>query len=134
MRKFLSLWLPVIVWMAIIFAGSSIGSVPQISSRPVDGVIHRAAHVIEFAILGLLVARAGADGKSPAPRLWIITLTIAMLYGASDEFHQRFVPGRNSELIAVLWDVLGGALGVWVWQRWYRRINTSTTGSASRSR
>mgnify|MGYP000099782067 CR=1 FL=1 len=73
------------------------------------------------AVLGALVLRAVSQGKRITKQELIITLIVVALYGAGDEFHQRFTPGRSSEGIAVLFDVAGGALGVWVWQRWARR-------------
>jgi VanZ family protein len=121
MKRFLTLWLPVIVWMGVIFAGSSIGKVPRVGDETMDGLAHRVAHVLEFAVLGALLLRATSHGEPASKRAIIITLIVIGLYGASDEFHQRFSPGRSSEGISVLFDVAGGAIGVWAWQRWARR-------------
>jgi VanZ family protein len=121
MKRFLSLWLPVVAWMGVIFIGSSIAKVPQVGDETLDGLVHRAAHMLEFAVLGALLLRATSNGRPISKREIIITLVVIGLYGASDEFHQRFTPGRSSEGTAVLFDVVGGALGVWVWQRWARR-------------
>jgi hypothetical protein len=79
------------------------------------------AHLLEFAVLGALLLRAMTNGRPVSKREIIITLIVIGLYGASDEFHQRFTPGRSSEGSAVLFDLAGGALGVWVWQRRVRR-------------
>ena len=121
MKRFLTLWLPVVVWMGVIFIGSSIGKVPQVGGETLDGLMHRAAHVLEFAVLGALLLRATSHGEPASKRAIIITLIVIGLYGASDEFHQRFTPGRSSEGISVLFDVAGGAIGVWAWHRWARR-------------
>ena len=121
MKRFLTLWLPVAAWMGVIFIGSSIGQVPQVGDEALDGLAHRAAHVLEFAVLGALLLRATSKGGPVSKREIIITLMVIALYGASDEFHQRFTPGRNSEGRAVLFDVAGGAIGVWAWYRWTRR-------------
>ncbi len=124
MKRHLSLWLPVIVWMGVIFIGSSISKIPQVGDVTLDGLVHRAAHMLEFAVLGALLLRAASNNKPVSKREIIITLIVIGLYGASDEFHQRFTPGRSSEGIAVLFDVAGGALGVWVWQRWTSRAQS----------
>jgi VanZ family protein len=116
-KKFLRLWLPVLVWMGVIFVGSSIGNIPKAGGVAVDAIVHRTAHLIEFAILGWLVLRAVSDGRRPDRRTFIIALLIVTLYGASDEFHQRFTPGRSSELSAVAFDAVGGLIGAWVWRR-----------------
>ena len=121
MKRFLALWLPVMVWMGVIFAGSSIGDVPQVGDETLDGLAHRAAHVLEFAVLGALLLRATSKGGPASKREIIRTLIVIGLYGASDEFHQRFTPGRSSDGSTVLFDVAGGVIGVWAWQRWARR-------------
>ncbi len=123
MTKLIRLWLPVLLWMGAIFIGSSIGPVPQVGGEETDKVTHRLAHVIEFGVLGALVLRATSQGKPPTKREVLLTLAIVGLYGASDEFHQRFTPGRASEGLSVLFDVAGGALGVWVY-RWWKMAST----------
>ncbi len=121
MRKFVKWWLPVIVWMGVIFIGSSIGNIPRVGGKTTDSIVHRAAHVLEFAVLGALLLRAVNKEKPVTKREMITTLIIATLYGASDEFHQRFTPGRNSEGLSVLFDAAGGAIGGWVYHQWIRR-------------
>jgi VanZ family protein len=121
MKRYVSLWLPVGVWMGVIFIGSSIGKVPQVGDDTLDGLVHRTAHLLEFAVLGALLLRATSNGRPVSKRDIIITLIVIGLYGASDEFHQRFTPGRSSEGGTVLFDLAGGAFGVWAWQRWARR-------------
>ena len=38
-------------------------------------------------------------------------MALASLYGATDEFHQSFVPGRDSDVLDWVADTLGAALG-----------------------
>ena len=121
MKRFLALWLPVVVWMGVIFIGSSIARVPRVGGETMDGLVHRAAHLLEFAVLGALLLRATSNGRPVSKREIIITLIVIGFYGASDEFHQRFTPGRSSEGVSVLFDVAGGAIGMWAWHRWARR-------------
>ncbi len=122
-KRFLWLWLPLLVWMGVIFWGSSIGNMPQVGGVATDTIVHRGAHLLEFAILGWLVLRAiGADRPVTRRELLIALMTVA-LYGASDEFHQRFTPGRNSELSAVVFDTVGGLIGMLAWW-WKTRQST----------
>ena len=77
-------------------------------------------HGIEYAILGLLLARSIFSSK---PRfsngfLIILTVTLATLYGMSDEIHQAFVPGRS----ASLWDVLADGSGSLIGALFYLKI------------
>lgn len=75
---------------------------------------HLIAHTALYAVLYYLGYRALKHQQyssfvsefSP-----IITLFIVMLYGASDEFHQSFVPGRTEEFKDFAIDV-GAALVV----------------------
>jgi VanZ family protein len=107
--------------MGVIFTGSSVGNVPRVGGTTLDGLVHRVAHLVEFAVLGALVLRAASRGKPVTKREITIALVAVALYGASDEFHQRFTPGRSSEGLSVLFDVAGGIIGAWVYQRWDTR-------------
>ncbi len=42
--------------------------------------------------------------------LWWLALLLALIYAASDEFHQSFVPGRHPSWVDVLGFDGGGAL------------------------
>jgi VanZ family protein len=45
---------------------------------------------------------------------------LVIVYGASDEFHQYFVPGRQADVFDLMADSLGAVVlvaGVWVWER-----------------
>lgn len=64
------------------------------------------AHLVEYALLGFLLGRAT---ERPG---WAWAL--AALYGASDEFHQGFVPGREVSLWDWLADAAGAGLGSWL--------------------
>ncbi|HSD83988.1 MAG TPA: VanZ family protein, partial [Anaerolineae bacterium] len=108
-------------WLIVIFIGSSIGNVPRVGGKTTDGVVHRIAHIAEFAVLGGLLLRALRRDRTVTKREIVITLIVAALYGASDEFHQRFTPGRSSEGLSILFDVAGGVIGVAVYRGWLRR-------------
>ena len=47
-----------------------------------------------------------------------------LLYGASDEFHQSFIPGRNCSGADLVADGVGGCLAAiahWRWEHWRER-------------
>jgi VanZ family protein len=49
-------------------------------------------------------------------RIVLLTIVCATAYGVSDEFHQRFVPGRTADVRDVAADAIGAsaaALGAW---------------------
>ncbi len=67
-------------------------------------------HFGEYAVFGLLLRRAflqqgGRAGAHAAA--W--ALSAAVVYGALDEIHQAFVPGREAELGDLAADACGAA-------------------------
>jgi VanZ family protein len=107
-RRVLGLWLPVVAWALVIFAFSS---VPHLGTDlgVWDTILRKLAHTLEYAVLGALLIRA-------VRRPWL-AFVLAVLYAASDEFHQTFVPGRHGSPVDVAIDAVGIALGIVVWQR-----------------
>jgi VanZ family protein len=80
-------------------------------------------HIIEYAVLALLVARAIFISRwRPSTGAAIfVTAILVTLYGISDEIHQAFVPGRNASLWDVLADGMGGVGGVLFYITWIGR-------------
>ncbi len=106
-----SLWLPVSAWAALIFFLSSRPG----SAYPDAGLfLQKGAHVIEYAVLALLLLRAWlGHGFKPAAAVTLAWLG-AVLYGATDELHQSFVSGRTASPLDVGIDAVGAALGLLV--------------------
>jgi VanZ family protein len=105
----LGLWGPVVLQMAIIFGASSLshpGALP-------GGLSDKAGHFAGYLILSALLVRAFAGGRVNGIgwRVLILAIAGAALYGISDEFHQRFVPGRTPDVLDVAADTLGAAAG-----------------------
>lgn len=127
------LWLLSALWMALIFcmsampgdvSGAQSGGLVQLLAaclKPIliieEGMMHaletllrKGAHMAEYAVLFLLLRAALGSGGSRRPGLKALLLTLA--YAATDEFHQRFVPGRGPSVIDVAIDGCG-ALIAW---------------------
>ena len=114
-RRVFWYWAPAVLFMAVIFAGSSFPHLPDIPG----GFSDKTAHVTEYAVLGLLLARALAG-----PRWLSITfpcvagaVVVAALYGVSDECHQLFVPGREFDVHDMMADATGASIAagaLWV--------------------
>ena len=105
-----STWGPVVAWMAVIFAFSS---VPSLSSGlSFDYVLRKGAHMTEYAILFALLMRA-LGREAPA-------FALGVAYAISDEVHQHFVRGRHASPIDVAIDAVGLALGLVAWRRFAR--------------
>jgi VanZ family protein len=109
------LWGPVIVYMAVIFYVSAQPDV-TIPSALTD----KSSHSIAYTLLGVLIVRALAGGL-PAritARTAVIAIALTTAYGATDEIHQLFVPGRSAEIYDLFADAIGGGIGAvvcWLW-------------------
>lgn len=102
---------PLLAYGALIFYGSSQSR--WLFEPPDFFSADKVYHFLEYGIFGVLLARVlKAYDVPPSFRGKMIgVLVISFLYGASDEFHQWFVPGRFATFGDVLADSLGGGLG-----------------------
>lgn len=135
LRPFWNYWLPVLLWMVIIFSASSDSRsyqhssllfeplvrwlFPQMSPAHVAMLHHlfrKCCHLAEYVVLAVMVWRALHRIKNNlADWSWPKvggTLLVVFLYAASDEFHQSFVPNRTPLVSDVFIDTAGGALGL----------------------
>ncbi|KKU80885.1 hypothetical protein A2875_05120 [Candidatus Gottesmanbacteria bacterium RIFCSPHIGHO2_01_FULL_46_14] len=103
--KYIRLWFPAIIWMAIIFAFSSRESVSVDERFIINFLFFKTLHVIEYGVLFILYCRA-------IKNKWIaFFLTIA--YASTDEFHQTFVSTREGRVRDVIIDGIGATLS-WI--------------------
>ena len=92
-----------VAWAALLFGLSSLpaGATPSSPlSFPGDDKV---VHAVLYAVLGALL-RVALGRTGPA-------VVLAAAYGATDEFHQSFVPGRDADLFDWFADVVGAVLG-----------------------
>jgi VanZ family protein len=104
-------WLPMLLWMALIFAVSHTPTEDIPAFGAWDLLIKKGSHFIAYAVLAILTQIA-IPHKGGA---WLI----ATLYAVSDEFHQTFIPGRNGQVADVLVDSAGALvamLGLWLFK------------------
>lgn len=106
-------WLPALLWMAIIFYWSSRSSIPSS-----DWLTSKAAHVVEYSVLGWLLGVAMASTGRWALMAW----GISTLYALSDEMHQSFTPTRQPSAVDVLLDSAATALALLALALLLRRV------------
>jgi VanZ family protein len=108
-------WVPVLIYMGAIFLLSADSDPPAPSA-----ISDKTLHVIAYGGLAALLFRAVAGGLAArmTARAAALTLLITTAYGASDELHQMFVPGRSPELSDLFADAVGGALGLIACRAW----------------
>ncbi len=98
--------------MAAIFAFSNTPSTSLPNFNAFDFIVKKSAHMLGYALLALAYLRA-FDGDT---RKWKLVWLLAILYAASDEFHQSLVAGRGATVIDVGIDAIGAGLGL-LWAR-----------------
>jgi VanZ family protein len=133
--RFCKYWLPLILWMTLIFSAStSLGApantsyffrplmhwlFPNMSAHRFEQVhyfVRKTAHFVEYAMLGILVWRVvhydpSFSSFSLRRQCWFVLL-FCMFYASTDEFHQKFVPTREPAVPDVLLDTCGAGFGL----------------------
>ena len=134
MRRFLKNWLPVFVWVGVIFLGSTDLMSAQHTSRfiipfllwlkpgisaetlaSIHFILRKCAHVAEYAVLGLLLLRTATlmrNFQRSIPIRYLGVLGVCLLVAATDEFHQTFVASRGPSVRDIVIDCGGAILGL----------------------
>jgi len=108
---FVRYWLPVILYVGLMFGASSIpgGDIPTLFPHS-----DKLEHLTEYALFGLLLGRAfrftigGGRGT-----FWsLATVLLGGFVGGMDELYQRFTPGRSSDVRDWATDVAAVTLAV----------------------
>jgi VanZ family protein len=148
-RHFLTYWSPAVVWMILIFIGSTnLLSAehtsrflvpllrwldPQISLAALAAIqlgVRKLGHLTEYAVLAMLLWRALRSGTRWQMKMSILFLVAAVacaIFAASDEFHQSFVPSRTPSPHDVMIDICGAFLGLAVCWMFARRKRATVT-------
>ncbi len=74
----------------------------------------KVAHFLVYGALALLIFRgfSGTFGSNKFLLAAIITVVVTVGYGMSDEFHQSYVPTRNSDINDIAADGIGAMTAV----------------------
>lgn len=116
-RKIIRYWIPLIIWMIVIFILSSSLFSSEATGEYIVGfwnsLARHMAHISEYLILFLLFYRALNSGLKEFKYSLTVNGTIGVfIYAISDEFHQHFVPGRHFRLVDLGYDLCGIVLGI----------------------
>jgi VanZ family protein len=112
-----ALWLPVAVYMAVIYYGATMPHVPA----PVEDMFpDTVQHAAGYTVMALLTLRATAGGtrRGMTRGAMLAAFVIAMLHGLSVEWIQMFLPNRFAEWRDVWNNAAGAAVGIgaaWAW-------------------
>lgn len=125
------------VWLVLIFLFSS----SLFSSDNTEKVlvfswlnyaVRKGSHVVEYAILVYLWFRSLYVVRERFSRSVVLSVILSVLYAASDEWHQSFVPNRDGTVTDVIWDASGAvlmALFLWfIYQRGTDKVKRKMLG------
>lgn len=138
--RLLSRYGPLVLWLAFISFASSDGFSAGNTSRVIEPIVlwlfphtshehletihfltRKLAHLSEYALLGILAARAFSS--SPGDRLrrhWFLaSFALVALNALLDEYHQSFVPSRTASIYDSFIDMTGGLIALTV--IWWRK-------------
>jgi len=114
-NSLLRYWLPPVLWMGLIFIVSAQPTLPHHPDTLLDLILKKVAHMMEYSVLAFLLWRALSRGRGALSRSALVTaFLVLVLYAASDEYHQTFVPGRNGRLVDVGIDAVGALMALLV--------------------
>ncbi len=136
--KLLHYWIPLFVFAALIFGLSSIPGdnippvpiqgdffpswIPQWLTSWITSHPDKIAHGILYAVFGWLCLRTLTHGtRIPFPQAAVFAFIISIAYGATDEWHQYFVPKRACDFNDWLADVAGSLFAILVFYRIYSK-------------
>lgn len=124
-------WLPVVLWMGVIFwlsgdqfsdertaswlAGSPLLSVLGLPPAVIDVVnliVRKCAHFVEYALLSMLAYRAMCRSfAAPARRALAVAIVLAVSVASIDEMHQATTATRSGSPKDVVLDSAGALAG-----------------------
>jgi VanZ family protein len=113
-------WLrPLALAVTLVFASGN-------NPAPIPGAFvgfDKLAHSCIFGLLATLLLRVDAVWRRTGWRGWLAILAVSA-FGAIDEWHQSFTPGRSVEFADWVADTTGPALAVTLYLNWgwYRRL------------
>jgi VanZ family protein len=102
-------WIPPLVWMGIIYFLSAQSQLPDLTPGA-PKLQEIGGHLTVFFVLAFLWALALAKARVSTAGLW--AFSVAVLYGASDEIHQSYVPGRTCDPVDLIVDIAGASLAL----------------------
>ena len=127
LKIFAKYHLPPILYALLIVAASSISGLksPSLGEFQLDKIIH----FLEYFIFALLTFRSVSHlaNKALSGKALLISFLLVGLFALGDEFYQRYVPDRVSELPDLIADLLGAIMVLFLlWIRDRKRIRDSS--------
>lgn len=146
LARFLGRYIPLVAWLAFISFASSNAFSASNTSRIIGPIVlwlfpdttpeslqvihfftRKLAHFCEYAILGVLAARAFRTSPKVGlrNRWFAISAALVLIYALIDEYHQSFVPSRTASIFDSFIDISGGLTALVV-LKWFQRSKPSS--------
>jgi len=132
--RFVKYWLPLLLWLAVIFLGSTDLMSAEHTSRfivpflrwlkpdisaetlaSIHFIVRKCAHLGEYAVLALLLLRAAiftTNLKRSLAILYVSVWVACLFVATTDEFHQTLVASRGALATDIMIDSGGAILGL----------------------
>jgi len=104
-------YVPLTLYWLLLFAATSIPGSDLPAMRLSDKLLHFGA----FSVLGFLLdltARVQNKNTWIRKNNFVFSYVVILIYGALDEIHQYFIPGRSADYMDWLADMVGALFGV----------------------
>lgn len=130
-RERLYAFVPLFVWIGVVFVLSSPTGAAEETSRIIKPIIEffipnaspdtvlmihllirKAAHLTEYAVLGFLGVRAFVRTRSLRSYRFLSAIVLVATVASLDEINQSFEPSRTGAFSDVLLDMCGGILTI----------------------
>lgn len=112
-RKIWLVYIPLGIYWIILFTATSI----PIDQLPSLGLSDKINHFVAFfflAVLLFLTLKYQRKNNYLFDKASLIAFIVSLIYGAIDEIHQMWIPGRYAEVLDWLADGFGALAGVLV--------------------
>jgi VanZ family protein len=132
--RFVKYWLPLLLWLGVIFLGSTDLMSAEHTSRfvvpflrwlkpeispetlaSIHFIVRKCAHLGEYAVLALLLLRAAifmTNLKRSLAILYVSVWVACLVVATTDEFHQTFVASRGALATDIMIDSGGAIVGL----------------------
>ena len=125
MKRFILVWGPVVLFAMFIFIMSSVSSTEGNDPFP---HFDKVAHFLVYGAFALLIFRGftRTTGSNNFLLIAVLTVIVTVAYGLSDEFHQSFVPARDSDVKDIAADGIGAMAAmtiVYIRRRFLSRLS-----------
>jgi VanZ family protein len=109
-RSIALFWSPTLAYMLLIWGLSSIPRTAPVVIVPMQDKV---VHLVEYAVLAILYCYSIARTRPmwQKPLVMALSVLLAALWGAVDEWHQSFVPNRSPDVMDAVADALGATIG-----------------------